>query len=332
MASAARAGWGRARRSDAAAPRSARPWREGAPNGASERVASGIGSYAAVVSDGRVVLSDGESVWGSVEGSGPPLVLCHGGPGLWDYLDAVAAMLRGEFTVHRWDQRGCGRSGVAPAYGLDVAVNDVQELRRAWCAGEPWAVVGHSWGAELALLTTVLQPASTSALVYVSGRGLQSWWRDSGSARARAEEHRRLGEGALARREELSNMNRNDVQETEFRRLCWAPDYVVQDPSPTALEQMVNTPLPVTMAVNRALSRAQLLAEEELLAACERCDVPALFIHGTLDPRPSDGARMMFDRFPNARFVEIEGAGHLPWVERQVEFADAVLSFLRAAA
>ena len=93
----------------------------------------------------------------------------------------------------------------------------------------------------------------------------------------------------------------------------------------------MNTPLRINMAVNRALSRAQLFGEDELLAACERCRVPTLFIHGTLDPRPSDGARMMFERFPIARFVEIDGAGHLPWVERPVEFKSAVLGFLRSA-
>jgi len=284
-----------------------------------------------VVSEGAVVLSDGVAVWGQIDGSGPPLVLCHGGPGLWDYLDSVAAILRDEFTVHRWDQRGCGRSDVAPVYGLDVAVGDVQELKQAWSANGPWAIVGHSWGAELALLSTVLHPESTSALVYVSGRGLQSWWREAGSDRTRAEEARRLSPAALARREELAGIDRNDAEEAEFRRLSWAPDFVVQDPVPSALEEMVNSPLRINMAVNRALSRAQLFAEDELLAACERCHVPTLFIHGTLDPRPSDGARMMFERFPIARFVEIDGAGHLPWVERPVEFKSAVLGFLRSA-
>jgi proline iminopeptidase len=284
------------------------------------------------VSEGSVVLSDGVSVWGRVEGSGLPVVLCHGGPGLWDYLDAVATVLRDEFTVHRWDQRGCGRSGLAPAYGLDVAVGDIQDLKRAWCAKDPWAIVGHSWGAELALLSTVMHPESTSALIYVSGRGLQSWWRKSGSARTRAEEARRLSPEAIARREDLAVIDRNNAEEAEFRRLSWAPDFVVQNPVPAALEDMVNTPLPINVAVNRALSRAQLLGEDELLAACERCDVPALFVHGSRDPRPSDGAHMMFERFPNARFVEIDGAGHLPWVERPVEFADAVLGFLRSAA
>jgi pimeloyl-ACP methyl ester carboxylesterase len=40
---------------------------------------------------------------------------------------------------------------------------------------------------------------------------------------------------------------------------------------------------------------------------------------------------MMFERFPMARFVEIDGAGHLPWVERPDEFKSAVLGFLRSA-
>ena len=281
--------------------------------------------------EGTVGLSDGASVWGRVEGSGPPILLCHGGPGLWDHLDEVAAILREERTVHRWDQRGCGRSGAAPSYGLDVAVGDIQDLKRAWCADDRWAIFGHSWGAELALLSALVHPESTSALVYVSGRGLQSWWRASGAARARAEEARRLGPSALARREALAVITRSEAEEIEFRRLCWAPDFVVQDPAPAALEAMVRTPLPINMAVNRALSAAQLFDEDELLARCEGCEAPALFVHGSLDPRPSDGARMIFERLPNARFVELDGAGHLPWVERPAEFAEVVSGFLRAA-
>ena len=138
-----------------------------------------------------------------------------------------------------------------------------------------------------------------------------------------------MSPAALARREHLATIDRNDADEAEFRRLSWAPDFAVQEPVPAALEEMVNTPLPINMAVNRALSQAQLLDEDALLAACETCDVPTLFIHGSRDPRPPDGARLVFERFPNTRFVEIDGAGHLPWVERPVEFADAVLGFLR---
>src|SRR5262249_32574146 len=57
-----------------------------------------------------VVADDGCLLWTEDSGRGDPLVLCHGGPGLWDYFDDVADWLSGIATVVRWDQRGCGRS------------------------------------------------------------------------------------------------------------------------------------------------------------------------------------------------------------------------------
>ena len=42
---------------------------------------------------------DGCELWTDVSGSGPPLVLCHGGPGLWDMFGELAeelVMLRKE--------------------------------------------------------------------------------------------------------------------------------------------------------------------------------------------------------------------------------------------
>jgi len=255
-------------------------------------------------------------------------VLCHGGPGLWDYLDDAANLLRGEFTVHRWDQRGCGRSGPAPPYGLDVALRDVQELKHAWGVDGRWGVIGHSWGAYLALLTALLNPDSVGALVYIGGNGPPSWWADVGSARYRAERARRLSPHAQQRREVLAGRARDEGEEIEFRRLSWSTDFVEVDPVPAALEAMVTTRLPISWGVNRALSRAELFDEEQLLRACERCEVPSLFLHGSADPRSHEGARLLVDRMPNAQFIEIEGAGHFPWVERPGEFASAVGSFL----
>lgn len=66
-------------------------------------------------------------------------MLCHGGPGLWDYLGGLASGLCSDFTVHRWDQRGCGRSEPSQAYGLDVALRDIQDLKRALEVDEKWS-------------------------------------------------------------------------------------------------------------------------------------------------------------------------------------------------
>lgn len=58
----------------------------------------------------------GAPLWTATSGTSPPLVLAHGGPGMWDYLESVARMVDDLVTVHRYDQRGCGRSPAGPPY------------------------------------------------------------------------------------------------------------------------------------------------------------------------------------------------------------------------
>ena len=57
-----------------------------------------------------VPADDGCRLWTATTGRGEPLVCCHGGPGLWDMLGDLAGLVGDVATVHRWDQRGCGRS------------------------------------------------------------------------------------------------------------------------------------------------------------------------------------------------------------------------------
>jgi len=116
--------------------------------------------------------------WRSVDGTGLPIVMCHGGPGLWDYFDGLAAPLRRSFRVHQWDQRGCGRSASAADYGLDVAIQDLQNMKASLEVQEPWIVLGHSWGAYLGLLAALKHPETTRTLIYVSGTGSPTWWNE----------------------------------------------------------------------------------------------------------------------------------------------------------
>jgi pimeloyl-ACP methyl ester carboxylesterase len=62
------------------------------------------------MNDAAVRTDDGCRLWALQTGHGPPLVLCHGGPGLWDMFDDLAPTLADAARVVRWDQRGCGRS------------------------------------------------------------------------------------------------------------------------------------------------------------------------------------------------------------------------------
>ena len=144
------------------------------------------------MTEAYVDLPDGARLWTSVEGSGPPVVVCHGGPGLWDYLGDLAGLLSDNFTVYRWDQRACGRStaGSTPA-STKGTLDDLDALRSHFGL-DRWAVLGHSFGAELALLYGLLFPARCTCVVYVSGRGSLRWWQTTGRAANRANVARRM--------------------------------------------------------------------------------------------------------------------------------------------
>jgi hypothetical protein len=77
-----------------------------------------------------------------------PVVLCHGGVGRSEYLQPVAEALTAAARVHRWEQRGCGRSQRVGPYSIARYLHDLECLRRHF-GHERWLVAGHSWGAGI---------------------------------------------------------------------------------------------------------------------------------------------------------------------------------------
>ncbi len=189
-----------------------------------------------------MAVSDGAELWTIVEGSGPPVVLCHGGPGLWDYLGDLAALLSDEFTVYRWDQRACGRStaGSRPP-SMRRTTDDLDELRRHFGHAK-WSVVGHSWGAEVALFYGLLHRSSVDRLASISGRGTQAWWRSTGSAEWRSRTRSRMTNEQAERLANLDDLAARDPdEESEFRFLSWMTDFREPE-SNAALQSMVKAP------------------------------------------------------------------------------------------
>src|SRR5262249_19196060 len=141
---------------------------------------------------------NGAVFWTARQGAGLPLVLCHGGPGMWDYLGGMADMVEDLVTVHRYDQRGCGRSSGGSSYSLLDAVADLDALRLHVGAGW-WIGGGHLLGASLALAFCLEHPDRAVALLYLSGTGIAPGWH----AAYRSNRAARLGPAGQRRFEAL---------------------------------------------------------------------------------------------------------------------------------
>jgi len=274
------------------------------------------------------VADDGVELWVECTGGGSavPLVLCHGGPGLWDNLGPLGALLDSDRQVVRWDQRGCGRSGGSDGpFSIARSIADLDAIRRDLGISR-WIVGGHSWGASLALRAVLADPATAAGILYLSGVGLGRSWHSAYTA-APAE---RLTAEQLERCDALDALaTRTRAEEVEWRTLCWAPDFADRSRSSELAAIDANAPWPVNMTCNTTINaETKTWDTAALLAQCSVLDVPALFVHGEKDPRPPFAIDDVAGAIPNAEVAIIDGVGHLPWLERPGAVAAALRPWL----
>jgi len=98
------------------------------------------------------------------QGSGPALLLVHGG--LCDHLawHFVAPLLTRHFTVWTFDRRGHGESGETQPWSFAREVEDIHALLSK--VGEPVHLLGHSAGAILALSAASRADRLRSLILY----------------------------------------------------------------------------------------------------------------------------------------------------------------------
>ena len=145
----------------------------------------------------REIHTNGVTLHVAFAGEGPPVIFCHGFPGLgYSFRHQLPAVAAAGFRAIAPDQRGYGRSErpVEPArYDADCLMQDMLGLLDA--LNEPRAVfVGHDFGAQQVCNLAVRHPQRVRALVIMScpydfdlaGRGGAGSQPDSAAARVGA--------------------------------------------------------------------------------------------------------------------------------------------------
>lgn len=265
-----------------------------------------------------MLTEDGVELWTAVSGTGPAVVLVHGGPGLWDMFGGLAAALADRHTVWRWDQRGCGRSAPGGPYTVERFVADLDAVVAA--AGAPVALLGHSWGAQLALRYALDHPDRVSRLVYLSGTGLSV---DSWKPAHRAAAVRRLGPDAAR----LLSLRGRDAAV-----LQWTADVADPDRAAAIAEAMATPWFPINTEVHRGIQDdvAAHWDEAAVEAGCRALTVPTLILDGAEDTRPRWAVDSLAATLPDVTRITLSEIGHLPWLEAPEVALPVLRDFLEA--
>jgi proline iminopeptidase len=261
------------------------------------------------------------------------LVLLHGGPGGHDQLGPVADMLDDLVRVHRYEQRGSGRSTGDPPYTVKRWLDDLERLRMLWGHDE-WIIAGHSFGAELALAYAAAFPKRARAVIYMSCLPAVSAGRH-GNEEFRANRAARIPEALRDRFFELRRLRDESGEQwtpaltaelyciglsAEFGDLATASPHIAA---------MTEGAPPVNREVNTALGEdfRRHASGNEFLANLRQMERPVLILHGERDLRSMWAVERLVEQLPNARLVKLPG-GHFPWLEAPTELRQALRIFV----
>jgi proline iminopeptidase len=187
-------------------------------------------------------------------------------------------------------------------------------------------------GATLALAYCLAHPGRVQALVYISGVGIYTGWREEFNANMSAlippEEQRQLAE----LRAQLVSGD-GDMSTSANREYCvraWSVEMLDRAHARKLAESVLVEGVQANWELNRVLAPegewfAEQSAMPERLAALR---MPTLVLHGEADPRPAWAGQRVAEHIPGAEFVLLPDAGHFLWVDNPRSLCGALRRFL----
>lgn len=238
------------------------------------------------------------------------VIALHGGPAAAGDVAPLAKELGEQWHVFEPFQRSAGGRPLTVA----THVQDLDDLIRERCGAHHPVLVGHSWGAMLALAYAADYPTTPAALVLI-GCG-------TFSLTARAEFNARL-DARLTQADRAHIAQVNQTEADADRRLALMGRLMTRVYGHD-VEEIADD-----LTVVDALAHEETWADMVRLqrdgfypAAFAAIGAPVLMLHGDADPHPgrltSEDLRMYI---PHLEYQELPKCGHSPWLERQARHA-----------
>ena len=245
------------------------------------------------------------------EGQGPIVVLSHALGCDLSMWDGVVALLKGRYTVLRYDHRGHGQSEAPRGpYSVDLLAEDAAGLIREHTAG-PVHFVGLSMGGMAAQALAASQPQLLKSIVIANAA---NWYDDAARALWQTRVKTVLAQGVAA------------IADGAMQR--WFTPEFRADLAGGGAQRVaaLRHQLEKTDAAAYAAS-CDAVAAIDFRASNRRIECPALVVAGTRDEAtPVAMSQAIADSIPGAQLRTLEAA-HLSAVEQPEAFTRLLESF-----
>jgi pimeloyl-ACP methyl ester carboxylesterase len=245
-------------------------------------------------------------------GTGPPLVLLHGGPGLSEYTESLLPELTDAYTVIRFQQRGLEPSTTEGPFDVETHLADTIAVLDHLGLDRP-LIAGHSWGGHLAMHLMAAYPDRVAAALVLDPLGAVGDGGESDLARILGE---RATPKAAARAEELDQKalrgEGTAADAIEGLTLIW-PGYFAD---PATAPPMPPMEMSVAVYAQTFESIRRHFQRQTLVSRLPKVTIPTIFLLGEKSPIPAAHGVASAALMPNAKARVLADCGHIIWLDR----------------
>jgi proline iminopeptidase len=285
---------------------------------------------AASEGEGYVAVPGGR-VWYQMKGggSGTPIILLHGGPGVpSDYLRPLLA-LADDRPVYLYDQLGAGRSDHPADTSLwhtERFVRELQALRDSLGLGEVY-LYGHSWGTMLAAAYMEGQPAGVRGVIFASPcLSAARWTHDADSLV-------RLLPDSVQQAIAIANTSGNYQAPTYQQAVAaYGAQYLNRAPMDSVMAaalSQTNMTIYMQMWGPSEFTATGNLKTYDATPRLGEITVPTLFTAGEFDEATPNTTKYYASLVKGSEFMIVPGSGHMTTIDNPLETVRQLREWLR---
>lgn len=279
------------------------------------------------------------AIYARTIGQGRPMIVLHGGPDFDQaYLLPEFDRYADAFRLIYYDQRGRGKSarGVEPQdVSLGTEIDDLDKVREHFQLTAP-VLLGHSWGAVLALEYALRHPTRVSHLILMNpapvsvadvGVLRKAYMAQLGADMEKQKEifssaaYQSGDPVAVAARYRI-HFKHGLTRPADYERLMTRMAAAFSDQGAAGIVK-------ARAVEDRLMRETWASASYDLLPKLRNLRIPTLVIVGVDDFIPVEIAARIARAIPDARLVSIRACGHFAYLECPAEARAAVDGFLQ---
>ena len=265
-------------------------------------------------------------------GTGEPMVIVHGGPGLdQNYLLPQMLELAKDHELIFYDQRGSGNSleaSINSKYvNLDQFSDDLEKLR-SQLGLTKFILLGHSWGGLLSMDYAIKHPENVSSLILLNSapadyKGQKSFMNEFAIRTM-------LINNKIATLFDYNKFKMLDANQiNDLYRKLFVIYFKDKNKVKNLTLKMSKGSAVGGFRIMPLMSRTVWLKPEfDLFPGLRKMKIPTLVVHGNQDVIPAYTAKEISEAISGSEIAYLNNCGHFPYIEAPVDLFKSIRSFL----